>query len=265
MNHPEAIEAIAKAMIDVAGVKALFLSGSYGNGLADAFSDIDFVLITDDGATDEMAAAWRAAISTTGPIVLWWDRTNVPVLINAITQDWTRYDVIILKPDQLKSHTQDSLKPVFDHAGLYDGLMPAVDKSAPNLGRFRYTCEEFIRILGLLHLALGREEFLTGVLGVFHLRNLLVELLKDETDAPNRGGVLHLNRLITDEQKALLYALPPAVPDRDRLIDVHLAYAKAFLPRARKRAELLGVEWPEAFEAATWAKLEESLQIKRPY
>ncbi|MEL6518100.1 MAG: hypothetical protein AAFQ39_10305 [Pseudomonadota bacterium] len=102
------------------------------------------------------------------------------------------------------------------------------------------------------------------MLGVFHLRNKLVELLIDETDAPNRGGMLHLNRLITDEHKALLIALPPPVAEREAIIAAHLAYAQAFLPRARRRAAALGVEWPEAFEAATWAMLETSVGLARP-
>lgn len=63
--------------------------------------------------------------------------------------------------------------------------------------KFIYQIEEFIRILCLLHLAAGRAEYINGVLGVYHLRNLLIDLMIEETNAPNRGGVLHLNRLIT--------------------------------------------------------------------
>ena len=72
-----------------------------------------------------------------------------------------------------------------------------------------------------------------------------MELLIAETNAPNRVGILHLNRLITQEQKDLLTALPPAVADRDSMISAHLAYAAAYLPRARQRAEALGIDWPE--------------------
>lgn len=265
MTHDDTIQAITKATQDVAGLRALFLGGSYGNGMADAYSDIDFVLVAEEGASDSVAKVWRDAVAKTGEIVLWWDRTTVPVLINAITEDWTRTDVIILKPDQMGAHTQSTLKPLFDHDGIYDSLEKAPQKPAPNQKRFRYEVEDFIRILGLLHLAVGREEYINGVLGVFHLRNKLVELLIAETDAPNRGGILHLNRLITDEQKDLLMSLPPPEPNRDAMIAAHLAYAKAYLPRARKRAELLGMAWPERFEAATWAQLETALAVKRPY
>lgn len=254
-----------RCSVQCTGIRALFLGGSYGNGLADEYSDIDFVMVSHDGASDAVAEMWRAAVEKTGEIVLWWDRTPVPTLINAITDDWTRTDVIILQPDQMKRYAQSMLKPLFDHDALYQGLPKTAPKPAPDLKRFRYQVEEFIRILGLLHLAAGREEYLNGVLGVSLLRNLLVDLLIAETDAPNRGGALHLNRLITDAQKNVLMSLPPAVPTRDAMISAHLAYAQAYLPRARQRAERLGMAWPERFEAATWARLEQTLSIQRPY
>ncbi|MEP1585925.1 MAG: aminoglycoside 6-adenylyltransferase [Tateyamaria sp.] len=265
MKHNEVIQVITDAVRDAPGIRALFLSGSYGNGMADEFSDIDFVMVAEEGATDAVAEIWREAVSRTGDIVLWWDRTNVPVLINAITEDWTRTDVIMLKPDQMGSHTQSSLKPLFDHDNIYSDLAKTAPKRGPNVKKFKHQVEEFIRIIGLLPLAAGRKEYINGVLGVFHLRNLLVDLLIEETDAPNRGGILHLNRLISKEQQDLLTSLPPAVPSRDTMISAHLAYAKAYLPRARLRAAHLGMEWPERFEAATWARLGEAISVLRPY
>jgi len=265
VKHPEIIEVITNSLRDTQTIRALFLSGSYSNGFADQYSDIDFVLVANSGASDEVAALWRKAVSLTGEIVLWWDRTTRPVLINAITDDWTRLDALILKPDQMGRQTQDSLKPLFDHDGIFTTLAATSETNGPNLAKLKYQFEEFIRILGLLHLAAGRKEYINGVLGVFHLRNLLVELLIEETGAPHRGGALHLNRLITDAQKDLLTSLPPAVPTRDAMISAHLTYARAYLPRARKLARKWGIEWPERFEAATWTQLNKSLAISRPY
>ncbi|WP_299151693.1 nucleotidyltransferase domain-containing protein [uncultured Tateyamaria sp.] len=265
MTHDDTIATIADALRDAPGVRALFLSGSYGNGMADQYSDIDFVLVADEGASDAVAALWRSAVERTGEIVLWWDRTTVPVLINAITADWTRTDVIMLKPEQMGHHTQAALNPVFDHDDIYAGLNAAAPPATPDLRKFRYQVEEFIRILGLLNLAAGRKEYINGVLGVFHLRNLLVELMIEETGAPNRGGVLHLNRLITDAQKKVLTGLPPAVPTRAAMIEAHMAYAAAYLPRARKRAAALGMDWPDRFEEVTWDKLGTTLDLVRPY
>ncbi len=87
----------------------------------------------------------------------------------------------------------------------------------------------------------------------------------DITNAPNRGGILHLNRLITDEQQAVITALPPPVPQHDAMIATQMAYAAVYFPLARKRAADIGVEWPEAFETATWKKLSETLGVERPY
>ncbi|WP_370401246.1 aminoglycoside 6-adenylyltransferase [Sulfitobacter sp. JB4-11] len=265
MRHETVIDLIAQPLRDEPEVRALFLSGSHANGMADAFSDVDFVLVAQEGASDAIARIWRKAVARTGKIVLWWDRTTVPVLINAITEDWTRTDVVILRPDQMGAHTQAGLKPVFDHDGIYDTLNEKPAETGPDTRKLKHQIEEFIRVLGLLHLAVGREEYINGVLGIYHLRNLLVDLLIEETGAPHRGGVLHLNRLITGPQKALMFSMPPPVPTRAAMIDAHVAYAAAYLPRARRLALAWGVAWPEEFEAATWAKLEESLGVTRPY
>ncbi len=265
MEHAEVTQTIAGALEDEPGITGLFLSGSYGNGLADAYSDIDFVLVAEEGACDRVAALWRGAVERTGEIVLWWDRRNVPVLINAITADWVRTDVVILKPEQMGGQVQSALKPLFDHTGIYDGLAAQVPERVPDAGAFLVQVEEFIRVLGLLHLAAGRGEYINGVLGVFHLRNLLVELMIAETNAPDRGGVLHLNRLITEEQKAVLLGLPPLVAERGAMIAAHLAYARAYLPRARRWAVAIGMDWPERFEAVTWEKLGNDLGVERGY
>lgn len=265
MKQADVIDTIAAALREAPDIRALFLGGGHGNGLADDYSDIDFVMVATGGATDQVAALWRRAVARTGDIVLWWDRSVRPALINAITDDWTRTDVVILKPDQMGSQTQSALKPLFDHDGIFESLAAAPEKAAPDPARLRYRFEEFIRIMGLLHLGIGRQEHLNGVLGVFHLRNHLVDLLIEETAAPHRGGVLHLNRLITDAQKELLLSLPPPIPERDAIIAAHLAYAEAYLPRARRMALKSGVDWPERFEAATWRKLKDALAIERPY
>lgn len=264
MEPAAAIDAIVRELRNEPSIRALFLGGSYGAGLEDAYSDIDFVMVAAAGPSDDVAALWKKAVCRTGKIVLWWDRQVKPSLINAITRDWLRTDVVILKPDQMAGHAKDSLKVLFDHDGILATLPESSPPADPDPKRTRYQFEEFIRILGLLPLAIGREEYLNGVLGVFLLRNLLVDLMIAETAAPHRGGVLHLNRLITGQQKQVLTSLPLPAPERQALIDAHLLYAEAYLPRARRLARLWGVEWPEEFEAATWKRLAATLAIRPP-
>ncbi|WP_227284363.1 nucleotidyltransferase domain-containing protein [Boseongicola sp. H5] len=265
MDQQQAIETITSALKEKPAIRALFLGGSHGTGFADRFSDIDFVLAAPEGATDEIVALWREAVEQTGEIVLWWDRNVRPLLINAITADWLRIDLVMLKPDQMGGQRQDGLKVLFDHDGLYPTLPEVTPRPVPDPKQMRYQIEEFIRILGLLPLAVGRQEYLNGVLGVFHLRNKLVDLMIAETGIRHRGGLLHLNRLITEEQKQALTSLPAPEATQDRMVAAHLAYAAAYLLRARRLARTWGVDWPERFEEVTWAKLAETLKIDRPY
>lgn len=265
MTHDKIIQTITRAMQGQHDVQALFLGGSHGTGLQDAYSDIDFVLVANAGASDGIAAGWRAAVEEVGEVVLWWDRQMGRPLINAVTADWTRIDVSILKPDQLGAQRQDAVKVLHDPGGLYAGLKPETVPAPPSPAYARYQFEEFIRILGLLPLSVGRKEYINGVLGVFHLRNLLVDLMIHQTGAQHRGGVLHLNRLITPAQKQVLEQMPPPVAARDAMIAGHLAYAAAYLPLARKLAAKWRVDWPERFEQVTWAHLHDTLGIVRPY
>ena len=50
-EHQDVIDIIANALQEEPEVRALFLSGSHGNGLADDYSDIDFILVAKGGAT----------------------------------------------------------------------------------------------------------------------------------------------------------------------------------------------------------------------
>ncbi|CAH1665761.1 hypothetical protein [Chelatococcus asaccharovorans] len=262
MDNAAAITTIAQALEDKPDVLALYLGGSFGVGLEDAHSDLDFVAVTTEGPTDAFASLWHDAVSRTGEIVLWWDRQAKPMLINAITAEWLRVDVQIATPAQTAALSRNSLKVLFDHQGIYERLPHSSGPRGSEPKRLKWQFEEFIRILGLLPLALGRAEYINSVTGAFHLRNLLIDLLIEETDAPNRGGALHLNRLITAEQKDLLAALPALTPRREAIIPAYLAYAAAYLPRARALAVARGIAWPARFEQATWARLKKELAIE---
>lgn len=259
-----AIRTISEALVAEPRIRALALSGSYGAGLEDAYSDLDFLVVADDGATDAVVTLWRSAVARVGEIVLWRDRQVKPSLINAITADWLRIDADFAPPPEITRRTRDGLKILFDHDQLFGALPEIAAKPGPNPERLIWQIEEFLRILGLLPLAMGRAEYFNSVTGLLHLRTLIVDLLVEETAAPHRGGALHLNRLITAEQKQALAALPPLVAERDALIAAELAYAALYLPRARRMAARLGVDWPERFERATWAHLRATLGIEPP-
>ena len=66
-----------------------------------------------------------------------------------------------------------------------------------------------------------------------------------------RGGALHLRRLLTSGQHALLSALPPVSATRESALAGHQALARLFLPLAREMAAQCSAVWPSEFEDAT--------------
>lgn len=75
-------------------------------------------------------------------------------------------------------------------------------------------------------------------------------------------GKRHVAAFLTDEQRALLSQLPPLASTLDSITNGRLAYARVFLPRARRLMELKGLDYPEVFEAATVRHLQDSLGVQ---
>jgi hypothetical protein len=123
---------------------------------------------------------------------------------------------------------------------------------------------EFIRLLGLLVVGTGRQEYFLGLTGVDLLRQITFELMLEENGCgpEDRGGALHRWPLLTQDQHDELRALAPVVADRDGIIAADVALARIFLPRARRLARRVGMVWPEAFEAATRRHLQERLGVR---
>lgn len=233
MSSEELIAQVTAHLRAEMALRALFLGGSHGNGTADAYSDLDFVAVVSRGAEVAFARTWRGTLETIEPIVLWKERASGARLINAITTSWIRCDLEMIAAPDLAKRQRGSLRAVVDQDELASTLSEAPSHTGPDPEQMSVLFGEFIRVLGLLAVVLGREEHLTAIGGVAHLRTHLIDLLAAESHTPHGGGALHLNRLLSDEQKALLAGMPVAEPNRASLIRAHLAYANAFLPRAK--------------------------------
>lgn len=153
---------------------------------------------------------------------------------------------------------------LIDHADIYKHLPDTIAWTGPNKARVSFLIAEFLRVLGLLPVTLGRKEYLTTQAGLEMQRMTLFQLLSEEVERPDKGGMLAWSRRLSPDQLVLLEQLPAADLTHRALIDAHLAVATAFLPRARALARRWDIEWPTAFEAATWAHLQKSLGIPMP-
>jgi hypothetical protein len=254
--HAAFINAVADLLAREPQVEALFLAGSHGAGCADAFSDVDFVAVAASDDHAGIAALWRAAIEQVEPVVFWNERRGQGILLNAITESWLRCDVVVVARDDVGRRCKAGVKVLFDRTGVYAGLPDTLPPATPDPVRVAGIINEFIRVMGLLPVGLGRGEYVLLVKGVALLRDLLCDLMLQDCALPDRGGALHLSRLLTGAQMDLLRGLPYPGPERAALIAAHQAVAAVFFPMARDMAARSGVVWPEAFEAALWRRLE---------
>lgn len=262
------IDAIGSAVSSDTRFEALFLGGSFGRGSADAYSDLDFIGLVDTDSRDSAAAAWQEIVEAISPVVFWNRLDRGGPLLNAITEDWLRIDIHILTPaaflDRVPASgaSRATLVPIVDRHGIFETLPANPGKSAPDAKQVEYLIREFIRVLGLIVVGMGRDERVLGVTGAGLLRDLLTRLMIEETRSPERGGALHLSRVITDGQMAELEALPYPGPTRSEVLEAHSALAKSFFPRARRLAAELGLPWPDAFEDATRKHLQRAFGVE---
>jgi len=259
VTQDDLIQRVTGDVAKLPQVRALFLGGSYARGSADAYSDIDLIALVDADHHAEIAARWRLILENITRVVFWNEQGRDAVLLNAITYEWLRCDMLIIAPPAFASRAKNLVRPLVDPEGFFDRLPPALDRKAPDAGRVAYLINEFIRVLGLLSVVVGRAEYLVAVTGAGHLREHLTNLMLEEISPPDRGGALHLSRLLPARHMDVLHALPFPTPERASVIEAHIAVARQFFPRARALASNLGIVWPEEFETATRDHLQRAL------
>jgi len=263
MSRDQLVAAIAvKAQADHR-VLALLLGGSLGAGRGDAYSDADLIVVLAPGdhpAFVEGIEAWIGEIVETA---LWRQVYPGAPLFLAITPGWVRFDVTVTVPGRVIG-ARDGLKPLFDRAGIWDALPQSLPPRSIAPDRLEAMVAEFLRVLGLLVVGLGRAEHLLGVTGVGLLRGQLIELMIAETRPPLTPGALHLTDILPAGDIEALEALPPVIAERAALVRANLALAELFLPRARALAREVGAVWPAALEAATRDYWRRELQLDMP-
>jgi hypothetical protein len=247
---------ITKVLRDHARSHGVFLSGSHASGTADAFSDIDLVCVAEPVDQAVLVADWKAALHQVSPLVLFRAfPQQQSCLTNAVTENWDRIDLYLQSPDLFAHRAAGSVLALYDPENRLATLRP-FERPDPR-PRIGYLAEEFLRVLGLLHVAEGRSDYVTAATGAGLLRDHLIALLRYEAGVEQEGA-LHLSRSLDPQDMAMLYDLPVPHPERSSILAAHLALARAFVPRARVLLELHGLSWPAALEQATRQRLTRS-------
>ncbi|UWU29176.1 nucleotidyltransferase domain-containing protein [Rhizobium sp. WSM1274] len=259
MDQTEFIKLVAAKLSDETTVRGLFLGGSFGRGTPDSHSDVDLIALVEPDHQDEAIATWRSLLEGISPVVFWNQRGQGHVLLNAITEDWLRCDLSIMPPSAFIDRAQDTVKPLIDRDGFYNVLPEALPAKGPDPAKVKYLINEFIRVLGLLRVVVGRGEYLTAVTGIGMLRDHFMNLMLEEVNVPDRGGALHLSKVLPEADMDLLLSLPFPKANREEVIDANFDIARHFLPRAYDLAAKLNLPWPDNFEKATLRFLATSL------
>ncbi|NJM83064.1 MAG: nucleotidyltransferase domain-containing protein [Tabrizicola sp.] len=255
--HP-LIDPVTAALAGQVGCGGLYLSGSHARGTDDAYSDLDLVAIVEPPGQEAFVDIWRGLLDAIAPPVMFRStKGQAVVLTNAVTEEWDRVDLLLEGADRFSRRARDGLVGLHDPAGLLESLTPAAPDDQALRRRIAWTTEEFIRVLGLLRVGTGREEYVLCIIGAGNLRDHLITLMKAKAGTLGEGA-LHLSRSVAATDMATLHALPCPVPTRASVVEAHVALAKAFLPRARAAHDRHDIPWPDRFEAATRRKLSES-------
>ena len=231
-------------------VKDVQASGSIGAGTADAWSDLDLVVITHAEHHDEFLAdrdTWLTAIT---PVV--FARTPIaPFVINTVTAEGLTFDLAVWSGEAPEWPTP----PVRYTVGLLAGS--PFDDIADAL---EYAVAEQLRgMAGPFVSLIEREEHLRHLTGVPHLLGLLTTVFLAETGAVPPGK--HWNGAYTVEQRAAVAALPPVSATREGLMAFGLALAELLVTRARPLFPRYDLEWPTAFAKVVADRVQEQLGV----
>ncbi|MGW1343289.1 hypothetical protein ACWCOV_19720 [Kribbella sp. NPDC002412] len=240
-------------------ILAVYLIGSYGAGQADRFSDVDVHLVVADDTMDWFAEHWDDVLrSITGPTVL-VDR--IPGLVGAglaITPDWLHVDLVIHPLAAFDRFQYDGVRVLFDRDGTLfpDGDQPATGGRPGTPHWPEQTVNLFFYFLGNLVTVLGRDERIVANQGVGVLRDQLIALMLAERGVRRTSGAKRLNALLSEEQRAVLEAVPAVGTDPADTVDANRYIVRDFIRRGCALAEQTGERWPEEFVQATLAHLQ---------
>jgi len=255
------IDALRRFLESDQRVEAVWLAGSLGRGAGDDYSDVDLLVLVADGAVATTSTALARGLGeVVKPVLL--NELYGGRILNVVTEDWQRFDLSIVEGADLPRYDSAELTTLFNRADRAPPVQPDLQyQTAPEA--LLKLAQEFLRVLGLLVGAMGREEYELGLRGVDLLRGMTLELMLEENGiAPSkRGGALHRRPFLTADQLADLATIPPQAATRAGVIAPNLAIAAIFLPRARRLAAKIGAAWPTEFEAATGRHLKLKLQL----
>ena len=169
----EYLQALQNALEANPAVKAAWLSGSFGRGNADRYSDIDINVWLDDADVDEFRQAAETWLGALRPLVLFrWMFNNR--MANVLTADGLRIDLWLFTDTPTLDPNSVKVLLARDNALQFEESA-SMPNSAALKSRLLDQIREFWRCIALTPVVAGRNELLVGLFGL----NIDVTVLSD--------------------------------------------------------------------------------------
>ena len=257
---PAGYRALFGRLLDVAAdddrVRAVWLSGSAGRGVADAGSDLDVMLAVADEAFDEFAASWPDWLARVTPTVLARALPGLPGSWYSLTPGCERFDAVAVRAsDGPRGGPEGRLLVLCkDRPGQPGDGAPAAPARGPDPARLTAITEEFLRQQAIFPAAVvARADWLLGVQGVQGVHLLLYELFVESNQPLPPMGVKQWSARLTEAQREACAGLPPPRAEPAAVLTAMRAAAAAFRDAARPILAAHGAAWPAELDTAVLA------------
>ena len=254
MGRDEIIAAITQKTQALEGARALFLSGSLGADGGDDYSDADLILVMAGDAHAPFLEQVRGWIEEITPLIHWFQPVPGIPIFSAITDAWERIDLSVTISELILG-TKESLSSLYDPEHLLDGVADTAPERQAEQAKLLHLTHEFIRVLGLTPVAMGRKDYVVAMQGAGLMRSHTIEFEVECLALPTPPGMLNLSANLPKEARMALEGLPAVAAEPASLWAHQTALAAHFIPRAQL---VLGDAFPTPFWNTTKAHLEKA-------
>jgi hypothetical protein len=244
-GYADLLGRIAASLENDDRVRALWLTGSVGRGVADAGSDLDLlVTVTDVGELGE-AREWDVVDPViTTPIA------GMPGCFAFTTRAGLRVDVVLESVADVGTSSYVHRVRVFDHDDLHP---PSASHESvePDVERMQEIVTEFLRQSAIFPAAVvARKDWLLGQVAVANYQRMLYDLLVESNQPLPPMGVKQWSSRLTTGQRELLSTLPAPRAERDSVVAAMSAVREAIRTHGRTALEGAGGAWPTEVDDA---------------
>ncbi|MBX3053285.1 MAG: hypothetical protein KF753_17505 [Caldilineaceae bacterium] len=248
------IEALTAAAETDPRVRAAWLAGSFGKGIADRWSDVDAHLLIDPAHSDGFKAGVRDWLEALRPLVLYRLMFGGQ-MVNAMTDEGMRLDVWLHSGENAQVVEGQTQVLFAEESTLTWKPNPGTELSqAEAAAELERAIPEFWRCVAMLPVALGRDEKIIGAAGNFLILLLLTDVLSLASSIRKDRGVKALNGFLPPEYRQLAEGatfLPELT--LEALARFQLRLARILQEHGPLICEQWNVEYPQSLEDAALA------------